>query len=186
MTTTESETMKSNDLWSTGNRLEVLTYLFIIFWTIVLLFETRGWQSTADWLFPALLGPTLILLSVARLLTLKYPWLSEKIVGTDDDVVSSATEKVGEEGIEPEDDDVDSSARDLRSDAIALTWIVTFPFLVYYFGFIIITPLFLLAFFYYYVGDLKTSVALSTVISGAIYLLFTVVLNSNLWSGRLF
>lgn len=155
--------------------LQTVFYVLLFGWTVWLLVQASEWEWD-DRIFPYLIGLPLCLLVGAKILKLRTE-ISMPLQPSDDEtesIIETAT---------------DESARPVgvkqRYELTMLAWVVAFPVASYYFGFLLVVPVYLCSFLWYFQRDLKLAIAVSVVGSVGLYLLFVVLLDVSVWEGTI-
>lgn len=164
---------------------ELLLFGLILAATLFLIYEAWDYRSSAR-LLPMITLVALAVLLVIRLLTIHFDNLGERIFW----MIPSAS---GEESAEDEDGELGSleslqatSGGEQHASTAwrGIAWVIAFTIVLYIFGLLISIPFLLLAFMLIeYRGHVKTSIIVTIVLSGLIYLLFDVILNVRLYHG---
>lgn len=150
-------------------------YVSLVGWTVWLLFRASQWDWD-DRVFPYLVGIPLCLLAVSKLLKLHFQ-PSLPLPSTDSEEESSK--------VETSDGLARPRALKQRYELIMLVWVVAFPVATYYLGFVLVVPVYLCTFIWYFQRDLKLALLVSIGGSLALYLLFVVLLGVSVWEGKL-
>lgn len=157
--------------------LEVGFYASIIAWISWMIVQTQGW-AFEDRLFPRVLGSIAIILLVVMIFKVLFPEQIEKLKPNlqDDTDDSFKIDIDNASRVKPERE---------KYQLMMAVWVIFLPVFLYYIGFVVTFPLYLLAFFLFFLQDVKKSLILTIVLAGAIYVLFVVLLNVNFPSGEL-
>lgn len=159
---------------STKTLLDVF-YLSVLGWTVWLLRRAGEWGFD-DRLFPYLVGVPLCILVVVKLLKLHF-----------EGVLPFPSINIEDGGPIVPDDDRTTRPRNERQryELIMLAWVVALPVVLYYFGFVLVVPVYLFAFLWYFKRDLKLALVTSVGGSVALYGLFVILLDVPIWEGAL-
>lgn len=177
-----SDTAEAGESRSRERRLSGLLYVTLFTWIVILLWQALQWGNPEDWLFPVIVGvPLLGLIAIQfiRAVRLRHPesLFSNREHG--DASTLSAEAPDGDEQPKSVLRDPDAWDRALMT----IGWLVVLSVLLYYVGFVITTPLFLILFIYSFSRDPSRSVLVGTGTSIAMYLIFIEILDMVIWRG---
>lgn len=156
-------------------------------WILYLLGTSMDWQWD-NRLFPVIAGSLGIVLIVLQLANIHFPAFFERLAPEDSPGGGSRLSK-DVEGVTAEMDDEAENGRSRRTreryELYMVAWILALPILMYFFGMALTIPLYVIAFTWFFLRDMKTAILVSLVLSVFLYFLFIVLLEVQLWEGTL-
>lgn len=151
----------------------------ILIWTLYLLLSAMRWDGRVDRLFPLLVGTITSALLLGKIGITIY-------VSTGGEVPYFRAFSDGIESIGSTDMEIAEETSTWGNALVMIVWIIAFPGLVYIFGFMLSTFVFITAFLYYYTKNPLFSVGVSTSTTVILNILMFRLLNVLPWEGVLF
>lgn len=158
-------------------------FAFLLVWDLGLLFAAWPW-TWQNKLMPVLVGITLAVLISIQLLRLSFPGIFELFEGEEDEDTDGELASIHDD----ESDTIETLPKPVQEKYQILTsaWIVSLAVFIYLFGFVLVLPVYLSGFIWYFKRDAKLAGGLTAAFALFIYLLFVVVLEVQLWAGAVF
>jgi hypothetical protein len=160
-------------------------YLFILLWLAYLLVETLSYSKFEDLLFPYIIGLPVGLLILIQLFIVQYPDLVDRVTPErrgatpgDEELqhrIETATESAGSR----------PKAEKERYELVMMAWVTVLPFMMYYVGMGWTLIVYVFAFTWYFVRDVKLAALVTTVVTAFVYVLFIHFLSMIIWTGEL-
>ena len=162
-------------------------YLFLILWLAFMMYQAYNFDEFEDVLFPLLLGVPLLILLVIQIAIVRFPRLAERAL-PDSEVSGDGEEDGGIAGrvAETTAEELGMSKREKELYEIRMiAWVTVLPFMMYYVGMGWTLIVYVFAFTYAFVGDLKRAVGMTVGVTAFVYLLFIEMLSMIIWTGEI-
>lgn len=182
----EDETAAEQGLFDVDPRwFKIGFYLFLLLWLGYILLETLSYRAFEDLFFPYIVGIPVALLILLQLFIVQYPDTVERITperrgatAGDDELqerFDTATEAGGNR----------TKSEKERYELVMMAWVVVLPFMMYFIGMGWTLIVYVFAFTWYFVRDLKLATLITVVVTAFVYVLFIHFLGMIIWTGEL-
>ena len=161
-----------------GKWFSVGFYLFLLSWLGYMLWESLGYTDRQDYLFPLVIGVPLAVVTIAKLLTVQFPEIVERVLPEE----SGQSEMF--EGIEGTGSRESKAERE-KYELYMIGWILVLPFMMYILGMGWTMLLYTFAFTWFFTRDVKTSLMVTAVVLVFVWILFVEILSLIIWDGVL-
>lgn len=159
-------------------------FVFLLLWLVYILWETTSYDRFEDTFFPYVVGVPIVLLLLLQLTIIKYPGLVDRVM-PDRPAGGSADEGELQQRLEQA---TQKSARTKseqeRYEILMIAWIIVLPFMMFYIGMGWTLILYVFAFTWYFVRDLRTATAVTAIVVLFVYILFIGFLDMIVWTGE--
>ena len=163
-------------LFETGLYLLLLAALVGMMWTG----RNLQWDDRA---FSLVVGIPTIALLLVQIAIMVRPDLAERF-GSDDD--SESFQEKFSASIEGSEEEGRPAHVRRKYEILLILWTIAFPIAMYYFGMLLIVPVYVFLFVWFFHGSLKAALVTTVVFSVVTYLLFVWFLELRPWPGVLF
>ncbi|MHB9287905.1 tripartite tricarboxylate transporter TctB family protein [Halobacteriales archaeon Cl-PHB] len=165
-----------------GRTLEFVFYAAILAVVAFMLVtgQSLRWE---DRVFPFLVGVPTVLLCLLQLAFLVRPDLAERF--STDSATSSLQEKLSE-SIEGASEEGRPAAARRRVELQLLAWIGVLPVAVFYLGMVLVLPVWVFGFAWFFQGSARAAAVTTVVFSVLSYVIFVAFLDLRPWAGALF
>lgn len=158
--------------------LEVIFYGVLLFYLLFLL--VTAWKYSWDErLFPYLIGTPVLLLLIFQLIILRFPKIESQLAPTRE------PESTIERELDEQDDHERPPDERRRYEALMLLWVLALPLFIYLVGFAYGIPIYIFAFGWYFLKDIRIALIMSVGFSLVFFLLFILILGMSPWNGIL-
>lgn len=155
-------------------------YLFLFGWLAYLLVETSSYSNRQDWLFPVIIGAPLVLLTAAKLLTIQYEGIVERVLPDSDtsgeDDMFEAVQEVGARN---------SKAEKEKYELVMIGWVILLPFMMFFVGMGWTLIIYTFGFTWYFTRSVRTSALVTVIVIVFVWVLFIEILSLIVWDGAL-
>lgn len=173
----DAENASSENLLSIDYRwLRIIFYVGVIIWVSLLMVHTQEW-SFSDWLFPRLAGIFVVIFLLFEIIREVFPGYIESLSPETDNPSESFGANIS--------NNTRSKAEQEKYQILMVLWVILLPILLYYLGFLLTLPLYLLAFFAFFLSNRLRAIGLTLLMSIFIYTLFVQLLGISLPPGEL-
>lgn len=155
----------------------VAVYLMLLVWMSYIVFESLGYIRNEDWLFPLIIGAPVILMILARLLTITRPALTERITP---DWGTSDGKQMFSEGSEASNR---SKAQREKYELFMLAWVILLPFMMFGIGMGWTVILYTFGFTWFFTRSVRDAALVTGVVIVFVWILFIEILQVVIWGG---
>lgn len=146
-------------------------YLFLLLWLGYILVETTRYTRFEDTFFPYIIGVPIVILVLLQLVVIRYPEVVDRF--KPDQQPLGANEGELQQRI-AEATDISSRPKDEkeRYELVMLGWVIVLPFMMFYLGLGWTLFLYVFAFTWYFVRDLKLAILVTVIVVVFVQVLF--------------
>lgn len=158
-------------------------FVVLLLWLAYILWETTSYERFEDTFFPYVVGIPIAILIVIQLVVIQRPDLVDRVTPAREDAVEGDDEL--QQRLE------EATARSGRPKAerekyelVMFAWVIVLPFMMFYIGMGWTLILYVFAFTWYFVRDLRTATTVTIVVVLFVYVLFIRFLDMIVWTGQ--
>ena len=168
-----------------GKWFEIAFYAVLLGWLLYLLAETSTYDDFEDFFFPFLLGVPLAFAIVVHLVTLRYPWIVERLLPESEQSAVEADMEQRVEELDLEEGPARTPSERDKWEIYMIVWVALLGAMMYYVGMGWTIVVYTLVFTYFLTRDVKKSIFVTLVVIVFIWVLFLQLLEMIIWRGTL-
>lgn len=160
-------------------------YLFLFVWLAYILWETTSYTRFEDTFFPYVVGVPIAILLITQFVIIRYPWVVDRLKPDVESVGATGEDELQQRLAEASDISQRSKREKEKYELVMIGWIIILPFMMFYLGLGWTLFLYVFAFTWYFVRDLKTATVVTLIVVVFVQILFLQFLDMIVLPGEL-